>query len=419
MHRTQREAEANCIGRTGWRVWAYDLGRRAGSTAQPKWFVTAPVGTFRAAYALLTDRDKHAYEHIDGKCNVFFDLECTGEDVAAGDGMAQQVADTARQALEELGMTSGVSLRVDILAADSEYDDKFSRHLVLVASCAESGRPVLLGGPREAGAIAAQVAARVGDAARVIDLGVYRPRRLLRLFGSAKKTTPGLESPLLFNAARSTVSEAAAGLALVVPDTASPMVLTVGQAPSSRSQEGSLGEPSRDVTGAPHRSSGLPLVARGGPAPVLSGGAWRGAYAHLTGMPLLDLPLLPHPRVLTRLCGRGMPPAPFVELGLWGAAELLRLGCSGVARWEFAASEWPLEQLFHLTGKGGRCAHVGRAHKQGQNIILSIDLLNLLAWQRCWDRTCIVRLGGGYRKARTLVGNVPPSVLPSKLPCKS
>ena len=40
--------------------------------------------------------------------------------------------------------------------------------------------------------------------------------------------------------------------------------------------------------------------------------------------------------------------------------------------------------------------------------MLTIDMLNWHAWQRCWDRQCVVRLEErGYRKARALVSAVP------------
>ena len=139
---------------------------------------------------------------------------------------------------------------------------------------------------------------------------------------------------------------------------------------------------------------------------------WRAKWAHLTGMPLLDTPRLAHPCVRERRSGPGLPPAPFGALGRWGAARLRELGCSSVQGWQVVRTEWPSEALLHLTGVGGRCAHVGRQHAS-ENIMLSIDLLNAIAWQRCWDTKCVVRLEcGGYRKARALVG-----VLPDELMC--
>ena len=57
-------------------------------------------------------------------------------------------------------------------------------------------------------------------------------------------------------------------------------------------------------------------------------------------------------------------------------------------------SEWPEERLLHLTARGGRCAHVGRAHR-ANNSMLTIDVMDGLAWQRCFDHKCVVRLPGG------------------------
>mmetsp|Transcript_34130 Transcript_34130/g.81203 ORF Transcript_34130/g.81203 Transcript_34130/m.81203 type:complete len:91 (-) Transcript_34130:28-300(-) len=82
-----------------------------------------------------------------------------------------------------------------------------------------------------------------------------------------------------------------------------------------------------------------------------------------------------------------------------------------MARWEYLVSEWPEERLLHLTARGGRCAHVGRAHR-ANNSMLTIDVMDGLAWQRCFDHKCVVRLpGGGYRKARLFVGEVPAAAV--------
>ena len=60
--------------------------------------------------------------------------------------------------------------------------------------------------------------------------------------------------------------------------------------------------------------------------------------------------------------------------------------------------------------RGGRCAHVGRPH-HSNNVMLTVDLMNGLAFERCYDHQCVVRLpGGGYRKARTFVGEVPAAL---------
>ena len=87
------------------------------------------------------------------------------------------------------------------------------------------------------------------------------------------------------------------------------------------------------------------------------------------------------------------------------AARLRRAGSVGVRGVRLATRAAPAPD-----GHGGVLRTRGAA--ASQNIMLSIDLLNQFAWQRCWDRSCVVQVGGGYRKARFLVGPVPPAVLP-------
>ena len=70
-------------------------------------------------------------------------------------------------------------------------------------------------------------------------------------------------------------------------------------------------------------------------------------------MPLMDLPRMPHPRVLQRRGGAGLPPPPFAALARWGAVEQSsRFGSTGVARWAYVAAEWPEERLLHLVAVG-------------------------------------------------------------------
>ena len=127
-------------------------------------------------------------------------------------------------------------------------------------------------------------------------------------------------------------------------------------------------------------------------------------------MPLLDTPGLAHPRVTRRRCGKGLPPKPLDGLGQWGAAELARRGAAP-ASWRYEVAEWPTERLLHLVGCGGRCEHVGRQHAS-ENIMITIDLCNGIAWQRCYDRACRVSVGRGHRKARHLIGVVPSHLVP-------
>ena len=56
-------------------------------------------------------------------------------------------------------------------------------------------------------------------------------------------------------------------------------------------------------------------------------------YQRLTAMPLMDLPRMPHQRVLQPRGGAGLPPPPFAALARWGAVEQSsRFGSTGVAR---------------------------------------------------------------------------------------
>ena len=246
----------------------------------------------------------------------------------------------------------------------------------------------------------ARVVARCGAAAAVIDRTVYASGRCFRLIHSRKLVGPH-GAPLLFNLARSTLTEAEAGLALASPCVEAYATLL---APAAKPQ---LGKRSRAIAAC----ADAPAQAAIAPA-ELGECEWQARWRRVTVMPPLDTPGLRHPRVLERRRGGGLSPEPFAALGRWAAARLDELGCSGVQGWELARSDWPPEALLHLTGRGGRCAHVERAHKS-ENVMISVDLLNALAWQRCWNRECVVRFAGGrYRKARACVGAVPVELLP-------
>ena len=180
IYNTKADCDLACK-RPGWRAWAFDLGSKAGATNHPKRYVAAPLEVFAAAYQLVPPEHRHAYEIIEGPCHPFFDLECTGAHLAIGDEMAQQAAAAARETVTELAAAQhhlGI-VRIDTVAIDSAHKDKFSRHLLLVLRSTE--HRVLLRGPREAGAVAARVAERVGRAALVIDRSVYATL-LLRYF---------------------------------------------------------------------------------------------------------------------------------------------------------------------------------------------------------------------------------------------
>ena len=62
-----------CAARPGWRSWAIDLGRKPGGTGHPKSFIAAEPGVFFAAYARFAPQQRHAYEIVQGPCNLFFD----------------------------------------------------------------------------------------------------------------------------------------------------------------------------------------------------------------------------------------------------------------------------------------------------------------------------------------------------------
>ena len=51
VRRSKAECDAICAAQPGWRVWAFDLGRRDGATNQPKAFIAAATEVFLAAYA--------------------------------------------------------------------------------------------------------------------------------------------------------------------------------------------------------------------------------------------------------------------------------------------------------------------------------------------------------------------------------
>ena len=402
IFRFKADCESACKQRPGWRAWAFDLGSKAGATNQPKRYVAAPLESFAAAYQLVPSEHRHAYEIIEGACHLFFDLECTGVHLAHGDEMAQQVAAAARETVAELAAAQHHRVRIDTAAFDSAHNDKFSRHLLLMMST-EHGAPVLLRGPREAGAVAARVAERVGweVAALVIDRSVYAPGRCFRLPGSSKLSGAHV-APLLFNAARSSVTEVAAGLALVSPGVAAHLVLAAPEP---------VPAPPQAPPPPPAPTRPMPRCAVGPRGAEPEWLLWRARWERVTGMPLLDTPGFAHPCVQERRSGPGLPPAPFGALGRWGAARLRELGSGRVQGWQVVRAEWPREALLHLTGVGGRCAHAGRQHAS-HSIMLSIDLYNAIAWQRCWDAQCVVRLAcGGYRKARALVGVVPDEVM--------
>ena len=127
------------------------------------------------------------------------------------------------------------------------------------------------------------------------------------------------------------------------------------------------------------------------------------------------MPRLPHRTLLART-GGGAHNVPEALRRLWTLASTLLSAQGGgdAARWRFERASAPAEVLFHVDGtQRGVCAHVGRCHV-GHHIMVTCDLLNGIAWQRCWDRecTCAVK-GGGYVKAKHYVGSIPEECVPT------
>ena len=235
VFREKAECDATCAAHPGWRTWAFDLGSAPGGNSHPKAFVAAPEDVFFAAYERVPAVDRHGYEIVRGACRPFFDLECEGDELPRGDGHAVAVAEAALAVMAELAAPLRLSVRIDTIAVDSSHARKFSRHLVVTVSLAETGEAVLLRGPREAGVVAACVAELVGPtSAGVIDFNVYSEQRCMRLLGSSKRSGAH-RAPLRWNAARSSLVLATADapvgalakVALVAPDAPGHLVLDV------------------------------------------------------------------------------------------------------------------------------------------------------------------------------------------------
>lgn len=255
------------------------------------------------------------------------------------------------------------------------------------------------------------IASDRADAAALIDISVYTPRRLFRLLGSTKLSDPssrpiGAQAPSTADVLSSLV------VPVMQPAAAPPLRMLIARAPTVRKPadahvQNALRRPRASTEAPPCKVSRLDQSCSGSNAPV---GRWWG---HQTEMPLLDMPRLPHP-ALWRRCGScASIPAAFAPLVHWGAAKLHDLGGGSLASWRLEHATHPAEVLLHLTGtERGVCSHLGRAH-QSQHIMFTLDLLNGLAWQRCWDQRCVRTLPIGYVKAKTPVGSVPSSLLPT------
>ena len=110
-------------------------------------------------------------------------------------------------------------------------------------------------------------------------------------------------------------------------------------------------------------------------------------------MLLLDMPRLPHPALRCRAGGdvASAPPS-LARYILWASEKLAALGAGAPARWRYECGVCLEEAYLHITGsKRGVCAHLGRPHTH-QQIMVTLDLCNGFAWQRCWDQRCVHKL---------------------------
>ena len=116
---------------------------------------------------------RHAYEVIEGPCDLFLDLERTGEHWRHGSVLAEAVEAAACTVVAGLAAEQRLQVRIDTIVLDCDHAAKFSRHL-LVRVTSHGSERVLWRCPRDVGAVVARVAELVGDdAAEVIDRCVY------------------------------------------------------------------------------------------------------------------------------------------------------------------------------------------------------------------------------------------------------
>ena len=165
------------------------------------------------------------------------------------------------------------------------------------------------------------------------------------------------------------------------------------------------------------------------PTPADLAEAWLAQWDGVTDSPLLDVPpsIGPkHPFVRSFCSGGGSPPGVLAALGAWAVTEFgrwaARLGGGGgsgaacsIRKWHYVRSEHPNERLLHLTAHGTRyCFARGRQHAS-QHVMLSLDLIAGIAYQRCWDAVDCVEVvrGGVTLKCKHRLGRPPVAALPT------
>ena len=95
--------------------------------------------TFVAAYARVPPEHRHAYEVVDGPCDLFLDLERTGEHWRHGSVLAEAVEAAACTVVAELAAEQRLQVRIDTIVLDCDHAAKFSRHLLVRVAQAASG----------------------------------------------------------------------------------------------------------------------------------------------------------------------------------------------------------------------------------------------------------------------------------------
>lgn len=354
------------------------------------------------------------------------------------------------------------TLETDVIVLDSHRSTKFSRHLILRPHMrTSSGRtPLPLNDSATAGLLARTVCQRLGSAIQVepprsaatsntsasfVDLGVYTRSRCFRLIGSSKR---GMGSPavLSWNEKLSVlgvgvgdvgVADLASQLreTLVVPELLgfdetklgklSLASLRNGHAPSKLHNKPQQQEISGELNGAANQPEQPRAVSTDVVPPLMPVEEWVNRCTVVTPSPLLDFASSApqHPFIRCMLKGSGSPPSPFKQLGDWAVRQFNEWpNCIGgtpcsVKHWKYVRSEHPTELLLHLTANGTRyCFARGRQHRS-QRVMISFDLLQRHAWQRCWDPDCEALVSTAdastRMKAKHELARPPPDVAPS------